>query len=61
MPGFTYSSANKEAAINWGEDTLYAYLLNPKKYIPGARTRPPLGRSLPRGQQRGTRARAVAC
>jgi cytochrome c2 len=35
MPGFAYSAANKDAAITWGEDTLYEYLLNPKKYIPG--------------------------
>ena len=35
-PGFSYSAANKDAAITWGEDTLYEYLLNPKKYIPGA-------------------------
>jgi hypothetical protein len=33
--GFSYSKANKEKAITWGEDTLYEYLLNPKKYIPG--------------------------
>lgn len=36
MAGFSYSAANKDAAITWGEDTLYDYLLNPKKYIPGA-------------------------
>ena len=35
--GYSYSSANKEKAVTWGEDTLYDYLLNPKKYIPGAR------------------------
>lgn len=34
--GFSYSAANKDAAITWGEPTLYDYLLNPKKYIPGA-------------------------
>ena len=34
--GFAYSAANKSAAITWGEGTLYDYLLNPKKYIPGA-------------------------
>jgi cytochrome c2 len=34
--GFAYSSANKTAAITWSEATLYDYLLNPKKYIPGA-------------------------
>lgn len=29
--GFAYSKANKEKAVVWGEDTLYDYLLNPKK------------------------------
>lgn len=35
VPGFSYSKANKEMAVVWGESTLYDYLLNPKKYIPG--------------------------
>ncbi len=35
VPGFSYSKANKEMGVNWGEDTLYNYLLNPKKYMPG--------------------------
>ncbi|KAF3675712.1 Cytochrome c [Capsicum annuum] len=30
-PGYSYSAANKNMAVNWGEDTLYDYLLNPKK------------------------------
>jgi cytochrome c2 len=34
--GFSYSAANKDAAVTWSEETLYDYLLNPKKYIPGA-------------------------
>ena len=33
--GFAYSAANKTAAITWSETTLYDYLLNPQKYIPG--------------------------
>lgn len=33
--GFAYSKANKEKAVVWSENTLYDYLLNPKKYIPG--------------------------
>ena len=31
--GYSYSSANKKSGIMWGEDTLFDYLLNPKKYI----------------------------
>lgn len=31
--GFSYSSANKKSGITWGEDTLFEYLENPKKYI----------------------------
>ena len=36
MDGFSYSKANKEKAVHWEENTLYDYLLAPKKYIPGA-------------------------
>ena len=35
MEGFSYSKANKEKAVHWADDTLYDYLLAPKKYIPG--------------------------
>ncbi|XVE67504.1 hypothetical protein DITRI_Ditri08aG0166300 [Diplodiscus trichospermus] len=30
-PGYSYSAANKNMAVIWGENTLYDYLLNPKK------------------------------
>ncbi|KAH0783210.1 hypothetical protein KY290_002808 [Solanum tuberosum] len=30
--GYSYSNANKNMAVTWGENTLYDYLLNPKKY-----------------------------
>ncbi|KAJ4950511.1 hypothetical protein NE237_027343 [Protea cynaroides] len=36
-PGYSYSSANKNMAVMWEEKTLYEYLLNPKKYIPGTK------------------------
>ncbi|CAI9282073.1 unnamed protein product [Lactuca saligna] len=35
--GYSYSAANKNKAVNWEENTLYDYLLNPKKYIPGTK------------------------
>lgn len=37
IDGFSYSKANKEKAVKWEEGTLYDYLLNPKKYIPGTK------------------------
>lgn len=36
-PGFSYTDANKNKGITWGEDTLMEYLENPKKYIPGTK------------------------
>nr|GMD60689.1 cytochrome C [Ipomoea batatas]GMD68762.1 cytochrome C [Ipomoea batatas]GMD72772.1 cytochrome C [Ipomoea batatas] len=36
-PGYSYSAANKNMAVIWQENTLYDYLLNPKKYIPGTK------------------------
>ncbi|XBJ18118.1 hypothetical protein VPH35_009363 [Triticum aestivum] len=29
--GYSYSAANKNKAVEWEENTLYDYLLNPKK------------------------------
>jgi len=35
--GYAYSDANKNKGVLWGEETLFDYLLNPKKYIPGTK------------------------
>jgi len=35
--GFSYTDANKNKGISWNEGTLWIYLENPKKYIPGTK------------------------
>jgi cytochrome c len=35
--GFSYSQANISKGITWNEETLFEYLENPKKYIPGTK------------------------
>lgn len=37
VPGYTYSSANKNSGIVWTEDKLFAYLENPRAYVPGTK------------------------
>lgn len=37
VEGFAYTAANKNSGIIWGDQTLFDYLLNPKKYIKGTK------------------------
>ncbi|KAF9901686.1 iso-1-cytochrome c [Linnemannia zychae] len=36
-PGYSYTEANKNKGVVWEDQTLYDYLENPKKYIPGTK------------------------
>ncbi|KAF8134892.1 cytochrome c C1 [Boletus edulis] len=37
VEGFSYTDANVKKGITWSDDTLFEYLENPKKYIPGTK------------------------
>uniref|UniRef100_A0A1I8ET62 Cytochrome c domain-containing protein n=1 Tax=Wuchereria bancrofti TaxID=6293 RepID=A0A1I8ET62_WUCBA len=37
VDGYPYSSANKNKGVVWTRETLFEYLLDPKKYIPGTK------------------------
>ncbi|KAG2232242.1 hypothetical protein INT48_000892 [Thamnidium elegans] len=35
--GYSYTAANKDKGVVWEDQTLFDYLENPKKYIPGTK------------------------
>ena len=35
VSGFKYTDANKNSGVTWGNQTMFDYLANPKKYIKG--------------------------
>ncbi|KAK6070557.1 cytochrome c [Seiridium cupressi] len=37
VDGFSYTDANKSKGVTWEESSLFDYLENPKKYIPGTK------------------------
>ncbi|KAJ9108731.1 iso-1-cytochrome c [Naganishia friedmannii] len=37
VDGFSYTAANVNKGVVWEENTLFEYLENPKKYIPGTK------------------------
>ncbi|PWN95569.1 cytochrome c C1 [Tilletiopsis washingtonensis] len=37
VEGFSYTAANVNKGVTWEEETLFEYLENPKKYIPGTK------------------------
>lgn len=37
IPGFVYSTANKNSGIIWTEDKLFQYLENPQRVVPGTK------------------------
>ncbi len=36
-PGYAYSKGNMESGILWDDQHVFAYLVDPKKYIPGTK------------------------
>ncbi|KAJ5647007.1 cytochrome c-like domain-containing protein [Penicillium lividum] len=37
VDGYSYTDANKQAGVEWNDSTLFEYLENPKKFIPGTK------------------------
>ena len=54
--GYSYSKANQNAAVEWGEKTLFDYLKAPKKYKQGGTRR--AAESVRRGCRDGWERRA---
>lgn len=37
VPGFNYSTANKNSGVTWTPEVMYTYLENPRKFMPGTK------------------------
>ncbi|MCS6987791.1 MAG: cytochrome c family protein [Sphingomonadaceae bacterium] len=37
VPGYNYSTANKNSGVTWTPEVLYVYLENPRKFMPGTK------------------------
>jgi cytochrome c len=37
VAGFNYSTANKNSGVTWDDKTLFVYLENPRKFMPGTK------------------------
>lgn len=37
VPGYNYSTANKNSGVTWTPQVLYTYLENPRKFMPGTK------------------------
>lgn len=37
VEGYSYTQANRDKGVTWNDQTLFDYLENPKKYIPGTK------------------------
>lgn len=37
VAGYSYTQANRDKGVVWNDETLFDYLENPKKYIPGTK------------------------
>lgn len=37
VPGYVYTPANKNSGLTWDEETLFGYLADPRKIVPGTK------------------------